>query len=427
MSGCGRKEGIPERKEVKGMIKRLLFVSFMVVGLMLLYSSPSHAVHKGAGDLTCGNCHTMHNSQGNTSLEGNSGGSLVLLRASVSSRAEIHNLCLQCHGSNGAQATANFDGNGNAAPKVYIDGQAGAGNSTTPGTLDSFFVIGAGGDFSAELTWNGTGNATDTTSTGYGHSLGITSAAPPGNTSVPGAQLTSTNGAFTCTNCHDPHGAATNTTTVNKFRNLRTQPTGAGETGAVTLNVNTVGYKAGIASNLSGSNGSSGATLIWAVAENTITGTASTDTGSTNVYAYSTSADMISNWCARCHNQWHEAITTANASGNDWLRHPVDNVLVDTTPTSGGGVTIVDLTNYTTAVITGGTALPVASLNTATSPVYYMTDQNNDKVFCLSCHFAHAGPYLDGLRWNYLASVGAGSQLGNPVPSNTGCQQCHNR
>ncbi len=422
MSGCGRKEGIPERKEVKGMIKRLLFVSFMAVGLMLLYSSPSHAVHKGAGDLTCGNCHTMHNSQGNTALEGDP--SLVLLRASVSSRAEIHNLCLQCHGSNGAQNTVDFDGNGNAAPKVYINGAAGKGNNTTG---FDFFKIGAGGDFSAELTWNGTGNATDTASTGYGHSLGITSAKPPGNKSVPGAQLTSTNGYFTCTNCHDPHGTVSTTSTVNKFRNLRTQPTGAGATGAVQLHDNTVGYKAGIAGDLSGSNSSSGATLIWAVAESSIQGSATADTGNTNVYAYSSSSDMISNWCARCHNQWHETIQTANKSGDDWLRHPVDNVLVDGTPNSGGGVAIVDLSNYTTTLIQGGTALPVASLNTATNPVYYYTDSGNDKVFCLSCHFAHAGPYLDGLRWDYLASVGSGSQQGNPVPSDTGCQQCHNR
>ena len=414
------------------MMKRLFFIAFLGLSLSLLYTLPASAVHKGAGDLTCGNCHTMHNSQGNAEMEGASGGSVVLLRGSVASREEIHNLCLQCHADNGSQATVAFNST-YTAPKVYINGQGGAGNSTTSGTLESIFKIGAGGDFSAELSWNGTGNATDTTSEGKGHSLGITNAKPPGNTAVPGIALTTTNGAFSCTNCHDPHGAASNTSTVNVFRNLKVYPSGAGNTTGAVVNAANTGYKSGIASAFDGSNSSSGATLIWAVAEDSISGTPSSDTTKTNHYAYSgaTSTDSLSYWCARCHDRWHEDIATTNETGQDWKRHPVDNLLVDSTPTSGGGATIVDLSTYTTSVITGGSAVPVAEVSTQTNPVYYRaTDasrDSTDKVFCLSCHFAHGGPYYDNLRFDYLASVGSGTDYGKGLASNVGCQQCHNR
>src|SRR3990170_7930689 len=80
-----------------------------IIILILIHSfipsSSIYAIHKGAGNLVCGNCHTMHNSQGNTGMEGASGGSLVLLRATINSRAESHKLCLKCHASNGSQAT----------------------------------------------------------------------------------------------------------------------------------------------------------------------------------------------------------------------------------------------------------------------------------------------------------------------------------
>jgi len=45
------------------------------LGLTLMVSTPSMAVHKGSGDLQCGNCHTMHSSQGGTSGASMGGGS----------------------------------------------------------------------------------------------------------------------------------------------------------------------------------------------------------------------------------------------------------------------------------------------------------------------------------------------------------------
>ena len=94
-------------------IRRLIVATAFSLGLGLLaVSQDAQAVHKNYDNqLTCGNCHTMHNSQGSTatgdgnaSLGGNLGGSLVLLRGAVSNRSQIHKFCLQCHASNGAQA-----------------------------------------------------------------------------------------------------------------------------------------------------------------------------------------------------------------------------------------------------------------------------------------------------------------------------------
>ncbi|MDY0351461.1 MAG: cytochrome c3 family protein, partial [Desulfobulbaceae bacterium] len=43
-----------------------------------------------------------------------------------------------------------------------------------------------------------------------------------------------------------------------------------------------------------------------------------------------------------------------------------------------------------------------------------------DAVMCLSCHYSHAGPYDDMLRWDYTTMVAGG---GTTSPS--GCFACH--
>ncbi|QJA05750.1 hypothetical protein FVE67_02585 [Thermosulfurimonas marina] len=44
----------------------------------------------------------------------------------------------------------------------------------------------------------------------------------------------------------------------------------------------------------------------------------------------------------------------------------------------------------------------------------------SDAVMCLSCHYAHAGPYPDMLRWDYRTCVAGGGE--NPK---CGCFVCH--
>jgi hypothetical protein len=141
----------------------------------------------------------------------------------------------------------------------------------------------------------------------------------------------------------------------------------------------------------------------------------------------------ISGWCAQCHDNWHEDAGGAsnNESGNDWKRHPVNNAMVDGTPTSSGNITLVDFTFYDGVTddwkYPAAQSVAPAGIDPTTANETYWADHNADRVFCLSCHFAHGGPFFDALRWDYLSSVGSGTQTGRGDQAPYGCQQCHNR
>ena len=402
-------------------MKKWLGVVVLITGFLLINTSV-FAVHKGAGDLTCGNCHTMHNSQGGgtNTLGGASGGSLVLLRADISSRENIHRLCLQCHSDQGVNGDVQFAPKNVKPPKVHL----------ATGTLwtqtDHLTGIGAGGNFypevSADFTLSSDGGST---ALGKGHSIGLANVIPPG--SADSTQIA----GFSCTSCHDPHGTANAAdTAINKFRNLRMSATNAGSNAGVELtDADHTSWVGGI----NGTNfqdtilaigGASNKNNIWPVIKTaSTTGSAADDTANSN--SYGGGSNGISRWCAQCHDNWHEAIVTTNASGDDWKRHPVNNTLAgDGSTTSGAGVTIIDTTNYD--VTTAGYYLPVASASSS-NRVFYKTNNSTDRVMCLSCHFAHGGPYNDNLRWDYTSAVGTGSQTGNAVSSTKGCQLCHNR
>lgn len=407
------------------------------LGLTLMVSTPSMAVHKGSGDLTCGNCHTMHSSQGGTSTPSMGGdtGSFILLRnPNVTSRSTIHNLCLQCHAENGSQAGVVMN-TGTAAttpPKVYLTSIAWTESS-------DFTTIGAGGDFSYVGTYTGTFNLQGgdiTVAVGRGHSLGITTPTPPGNNAGNSGAGTTLN-SFSCTSCHDPHGTSSTTTSINRFRNLKAgaaldanaqrpinnmtslspMDIATSYVGGVNNGNNTLGSAPTVASNVWPVYRPSGSQNSYNVSSVAPTGMTLSD-NSTYV--------SMSAFCAQCHGAWHEGFTgSTNKSTNDWARHPVDNRITDGSTTSGAGVTITDFAHYSNNTINPiGSKVPAA--NGAGAAVYY-ADNVGDKVFCLSCHFAHGSPYYDILRWNYIAAVDLGSQQGNGVASNRGCQQCHNR
>ncbi|MBI5749302.1 MAG: hypothetical protein HZA00_09265 [Nitrospinae bacterium] len=360
----------------------------------------------------------MHNSQGNSGLGGVSGGSLILLRADgITGRENIHKLCLQCHADTGGQADTQHAPHGQYAPKVH--------SATATWNQDTHLTaIGAGGNFYPEVdaTNFALSSSGQTAGLGKGHSLGLTNVTPPGgDTAITG---------FSCTACHDPHGTAdANDQGINKFRNLRKSATNAGNNAGVTL---TAGDFTSWVGGINGTNftgvslpgGSGAGAVAWPVISTTPTGN-SADAANSNSYGGG-STGGISRWCAQCHDNWHEALTTGNLDNNsmDWHRHPVDNLLSDTTTTSGAGVTIINTANY--SVTTAGQYLPVAS-GSGANRVFYKTNESTDKVMCLSCHFAHGGPYNDNLRWDYTSSVSSGSQNGNGVPSTRGCQLCHNR
>jgi hypothetical protein len=411
----------------------LLALLAFAVACLFMAATPAMAVHKGAGGvLTCGLCHTMHSSQGNDTSIGGATGSLILLRGGVSGRGDIHLLCLQCHSDKGINSDF-VDPLSSSAPKVHIQdtGDAGAGTGSTSDPFD-LKIIGAGGDFSATFTYDGStvslqsgDEAADGYSLGYGHSLGA-NAVPPG-----AASGDDSNVAISCTSCHDPHGVdGASSSTVNRFRYLRKLVVGGG--GGTTLDDDSVtltdtSYVGEIGLTFRGTNAGL-VNHIWPIFDGT----------TQNVYNVSdltVATSGMSSWCAQCHDKWHEEETIANESTNDWKRHPVANELVDSSTGSGAGIEIVDWGHYSLSGDsraphtsgTTGTLLPAAQVSGAGSSVTYYADDDGDAVFCLSCHFAHGGPFFDALRWDYASSVSFGSQTGNSIASNQGCQQCHNR
>ena len=396
----------------------LLFVMFFAVaGLLALSATPSQAVHAGAGPLTCGNCHTMHSSQGNTygMTMGTSSGVIKLLRVSETSTCPETDLCLFCHAENGPGAST-VQGTGvweTTAPKVYLTNGTWAEGS-------DFSSIGAGGDFRYVGTFNnGTfiAQGQDLTSDangpsgGYGHSLCEQDMDPPGGNSGDPSNVTVTmTGRFFCVNCHDPHGVPVTVPNINAYRNLRGNIVTQGDGKSWVSDIGG-SYVGGVAGSASDGTSPLSITNIWPIWRS--------DPLQNNYINDGSDSAQMSEFCSQCHGKWHEALTTDNNEGTDWRRHPVDNVLVDTSPLSGSGRTIVDWTHLDG--VAPGNIVPASG-----GPGYY-ADDDGDKVFCLSCHFPHAGPYYDALRWDYQQSVEVGSQVGKGLGSLIGCQQCHNR
>ncbi|MBE9503327.1 MAG: hypothetical protein IME96_04060 [Proteobacteria bacterium] len=180
------------------------------------------------------------------------------------------------------------------------------------------------------------------------------------------------------------------------------------------------------------------------------------DGGKTNYYSSVRDSGIdgnyygIGKWCGQCHDKWHEETETSNKlviganfgtwDYRHWRRHPVNTpVPRNAVPKSNGDQCAVgchgsflNRTNYTTNLTISGKAIPVTAMGNNYYPngqVYYlpncdeypgfgcgpegtMSDWPNDpgppRVFCLTCHFAHGGPYYDAIRWDYLFAVSAG-------------------
>lgn len=419
-------------------MKRFLIITAVIAMCAgALFSTKAFAIHAGAGDLVCGQCHTMHNSEGNSGMGGAANGSIVLLRGNLTARSDMHKLCLDCHAQDGGQSAVLMAPQFVTAPKVC--------RQTSWTNQGDFKAIGAGGDFCANgagvlgnTPWAlNTPDGSTNYSLGYGHSLGATNVTPPGSST--------TISTFTCTNCHDPHGASTDNGSVFKYRNLRYSPTGKGSTSNMTA-LTVAAWVGAAGSNWKGSTGAiagdyTGTAIAdhyWPIANSGLT--------SQNSYRFPLTGgsltDGVSAWCAQCHVNWHQesnntdpaaGTTSGNQitesgsppGGSDWLRHPVDRRFTDISPLSGSGQTIADWVHYTQTYgkLAAGYKLPAAVDSASTK---YYAENYTDRVFCLSCHFAHGGPYPNGLRWSHAAQGNSTAQA-YAIASDTGCQQCHNR
>ncbi len=123
----------------------------------------------------------------------------------------------------------------------------------------------------------------------------------------------------------------------------------------------------------------------------------------------------ISQFCASCHGNFHTLQTgTSEGIGSSpsspFIRHPTDLTL----PNSG------EYANYNNGTLTYSLLAPVARTTEPINGPSSTVTPGSDAVMCLSCHYAHAGPYPDMLRWDYRTCVAGGG-----YNSNCGCFVCH--
>lgn len=365
-----------------------------VISLLIPLSTYSGEYHapkektflKTTETLACGQCHTMHGTQGGQSMIYGGAATVYpyLLRA-----ATIVQLCRTCHENN----------------------SLGMSNPTPPDIWN--------------MTLGYTASAGDFANGGYEneqnrHSVGSSNVTPPGS------NPTITIPYFSCINCHDQHG---NT----NYRNLKKRPGNASSDITVSYTLDGAGTC------------SDGSASPCEVNDVTTTGLGTT----ANLYKYNrgnvtfrkatatNGLNGIAPWCGGCHTYFHGAGGASNIGGavggdtgsNPWLRHPVRDVNID----QANSDLHADRSNWASLSSTVRTRAVNPDGLDPTSSVA------DELPFCLSCHYAHGGgnpnfttdPTLD--HSNLVFIDGSGKiNIDSTFTASTGrirnlCEQCHNQ
>jgi hypothetical protein len=303
--------------------------------------------------LICRDCHTMHYSEDGTIPVDAQAGGPW---EHLLLSSNVTDLCLTCH----KDATA---------PDVWSGNWPGGAFSNT----------GTGGGDQAQGHNPGGRSGNESTNVPLDTVLGLT---PPGQTQALNE--------FHCGTCHEPHGWKSDAVNGNQYsfayRLLRKQIRGPG-----------------------GSQVDVSDTLLSGFADEQFGQT--TSSTNHNVYrSHPTVGDGskgFSKWCATCHGGFHSDTQgdpeLKDGSGN-WIRHPTATAL---------GADVVG--NYGT---TYDPNYPVETTNTsAGTGANWSVSATTERVFCLSCHRAHASPYTNATRWDCTAGSGIG----------TGCNKCHKK
>lgn len=347
-------------KEVTTMRQTMMTLTLLLAAAALIaaFSSPATAAVTGY----CGNCHTMHNSQGGAPMAYDASGNTT---ATPNAHLAISS-CLGCHSVNvGAVVGPKVDGDyGTATARAGGTFKYDGAGTTGPADDNSVHnVHSADVPIPATLTEDGTFTTTI-----------------PGLTTGMNADKGSTDPQdLTCAGQEGCHGDATvagNDAGIGGFHH------GTKE-----------GYRF----------------LQIATDQSAVSGLGSSDWeegGATdanhNVYSSDTSVG-ISKLCGNCHPVFHGLGNTQ--SGSDWIRHPTDqNLKAGWSP------------NTTSPDLYEEHPFAFASLTGKSTTAAY--DETSAQVMCLSCHRAHGTPYGDLLRWDY-DTQNAGSGF------DEGCLGCH--
>jgi predicted CXXCH cytochrome family protein len=322
------------------MKKSLITLTVMLAAAAMVVVFCGTAMAKVEG--ACGNCHTMHNSQGgnhmmiNTTIDGTSGGA-----HGGGYPALTRGTCVGCHtGANNGS---------NTTPYVYDPDGVTYGTDTL-----------AGGNFYWVRHDTENKNA-------KGHNVkGI-----PGMTAD---TLTVAPGGFSGCDCHT--SLYTMPTVDTGCQGCHREPKHhAPQQAAGTAAVAANGYFRF----LSGHNGGTG---VHGIEDSDWQYNNSATDHNEYLGDHENTTNTMTGYCVGCHGEFHTQV-----SGGEWIRHPSDARL----PSTG------EYTGYTVY----DPNVPVARPDLGNIAATESVANNADMVMCLSCHRAHGSPYADLLRWEY--------------------------
>ncbi len=334
---------------------------FLLLGVLFL-AQPALARITG---LPCGECHTMHYSQG--------GGVLQQWGQSGPYKALVIKDCIGCH-------TGTNTGT-NATPYVLSLNPT-YGETGTESNTDTL----AGGNF----YWVQTDDA-------KGHNVkGITQTDQTWGTTPPGGN--DMGQQITCAGKYGCHG---DPSIEGDFESLL----GAHHARDDTIDGSSVGKSYRFLYQVLGYEDSDWEYQPTTTQHNQYKGVDRTsDTQS--------DASTISALCARCHGDFHQDVSSSSW-GSPWFRHPTDydlgNTKTDSEYRAYPG-------NYGPSAGSYSVIAPVGSEDVS-APKSTVTFNNDTIVTCISCHRAHGTPYPRLLRWNYFDWPG-----GTTI---NGCNACH--
>lgn len=368
---------------VKGSFRRRRFVTQLIV-LIFLFGIPESPECKVSGP--CGDCHTMHSSQGDTTAIPDNW-DLTEARESL-----LVNSCLGCH--------TGVNTGTNTIPYVMATSEPVFGSGTLAG--GNFWwvknIAGPDGDAKGHnIFLDETDANLDKAPGSTILSCGVADSCHD-NLSEPyvdgqDPDLARLNGKYGCEGCHlapahhadDTVEPVINSTEEGWYRFLS-------------------GHESGAAKGVAGIEDDDWQYTKSAADHNEYLGDSTYDKAQPGNMARL--GNTMTGFCVGCHGNFH-----VQAEDNSWIRHPSDAV-------------IPNRTEYADAFGAGGSGtgtydpnVPVAreTLTAVSSDVTI----GSDMVMCLSCHVPHGSPYDDLLRWDY-STMQAGSG------SNTnGCFACH--
>ncbi len=376
--------------------KKILKKISLLLGSALVLGTTSTALAVITG--VCANCHTMHNSQDNSSMAyGGVGGPNPSL---------VRGTCIGCHGQGGQKIVSIGT---SQIPQVYHDdgtGDLAAGNFA--------YITGDKGSGAADSKGH---NVID-----IGNNENVL-AAPPGHHAANPSNVN-----FTCAGIYGCHGK-------RAFGNVDSSPAIKGS------HHRNVDGKCDVATDVYNSyrflntvygyeNQADKWQNVSAASHNEYYGKITPLTnagGCANCHDFGAGMEIkvashtISGFCSSCHGNFHQINGSTDGKGigsstsAPFLRHPTDVVLRRVAGSEyqyyNGGTGV----NNPYSVVA-----PIAR-TTVASAVSATVTPDADVVTCLSCHGAHATDYPDMLRWQY--NQNAHSNAGNN--SNDGCFICH--